>query len=76
MIHVGFTTFGLTIIEAECDPENVASVGVMERVGLINKGELYREDRGGKLIKRLHYELNAQEYKEKAWAELEIEDPY
>ena len=72
LIHVGFKSFGITIIEAECSPKNLASASVMERAGLRYKGEFEREDRSGKMKKRLHYEINNDEWKIKEQAEPEM----
>ena len=80
LIYVGIMNFGLTLIEGECDPENVPSAKVMERVGLSYQGEIEREDRAGKLVKRRHYEINAQAYKraykENKWTCPGVREPY
>ena len=65
LLHLGFQHIGLTTIEAECDPENTASARVMERAGLLYKGQMERKDKSGNWVKRLHYELNYNEWVEK-----------
>jgi ribosomal-protein-alanine N-acetyltransferase len=47
VIEVGFKTLGLHRIWADCDPDNVGSWGVMEKLGMRREAH-YRED---KLIK-------------------------
>jgi RimJ/RimL family protein N-acetyltransferase len=76
LLHLGFQHLGLTTIEAECNPENTASARVMERAGLLYKGEQERKDKLGNRVKRLHYELTGNEWAEKETANPDIAGPY
>ena len=43
ILHFGFCTLGLHRIQAACRPENLASVRVLEKIGMIREG--HRHDR-------------------------------
>ena len=75
LIQLGFSKFGLAIISAECEPENIASYRVMEKAGLIYTGPVVREDKQGNQIDRVHYELSYADFQKGVWPPVKITDP-
>lgn len=75
LIQLGFDKFGLSVISAECDPDNVASYRVMEKAGLFYTGRIQRTDDQGNTFDRIQYELTYPEFLKNMWPTVNIGDP-
>lgn len=76
LIRLALLELDIKIIEAECDPANVASARVIEKTGFTFIGRLPRTDKSGKVWQRLHYELSASGYDPAQWPLALITAPY
>ncbi len=63
VIDYGFTTFGLAKIFARADPRNIASVRVLEKLGMTREGLLRKHlIRRGERVDRVYYGLLREEW--------------
>jgi len=57
-----FTLNGICQITGTCEPENISSAKMMEKVGMTNEGIIFATDPAGKSANRLKYVVHQDEY--------------